>query len=414
MFAGVHRSRHLAKHLPAVGWNPIVLCVDEVHHSERLDPSLDALVPDTLEVIKVPALAARLTRKLGVGDISLRAWWPLRQSLVRLLSTRRVDAILITGAPYYSMLLAPQIKRQFGIPVVLDFQDPWVSQWGAAQPAFSKAGLSHRFATLAEPYALRGAAFVTGISDNQNNEMAERYPWFDRSRMAAIPIGGDPEDFVAARAKTLDNYKFDESRINLSYVGAFWPRAEGPFRALMRAFAVLRARSPNIAARIQLNFFGTSNYPNDISTYRVRPLAEAEGVADAVREVPGRLAYLEALGVLARSQGILLIGSDEPHYSASKIYPALMSGRPYLSLYHEASSANHVLSAAGGGRVITFQSEIELSKLEGTLAEGLLTLAYSSQLLGTVNPSAYAPFEAKNISKKYGEIFDRLATEHSR
>ncbi len=30
--AGVHRARHLAKHLPAAGWRPTVLCVDESHH----------------------------------------------------------------------------------------------------------------------------------------------------------------------------------------------------------------------------------------------------------------------------------------------------------------------------------------------------------------------------------------------
>jgi hypothetical protein len=41
--AGVHRARHLAKHLPAAGWQPIVLCVDEAGHEERLDPALAAL-----------------------------------------------------------------------------------------------------------------------------------------------------------------------------------------------------------------------------------------------------------------------------------------------------------------------------------------------------------------------------------
>ena len=38
--AGVHRARHLAKYLPGAGWHPIVLCVDEAHHEQRLDPDL--------------------------------------------------------------------------------------------------------------------------------------------------------------------------------------------------------------------------------------------------------------------------------------------------------------------------------------------------------------------------------------
>src|SRR6478672_5429979 len=102
--AGVHRARHLAKHLPAAGWTPIVLCVDETYHEQDLDPALAALVPECVQIVKTTALPARFTRGLGFSDISLRAWWPLRQTLVRLLQTRPVGAVLITGSPYYPML----------------------------------------------------------------------------------------------------------------------------------------------------------------------------------------------------------------------------------------------------------------------------------------------------------------------
>src|SRR5262245_5564133 len=88
--AGVHRARHLAKHLPAAGWTPIVLCVDESHHEQRLDPALATLVPDYVEIVKTTALPAWFAHCLGVGDISLRAWWSLRRALIRLLETRPV------------------------------------------------------------------------------------------------------------------------------------------------------------------------------------------------------------------------------------------------------------------------------------------------------------------------------------
>ncbi len=149
--AGVHRARHLAKHLPTAGWTPIVVCVDEAFHEQRLDPGLAALVPPSVEVVKVPALSQRACRPLGLGEISLRAWWPLRQAVMRLLETRPVDAVLITGSPYYPMLLAREIKRRFGTGVVLDFQDPWVSAWGATLPPWSKGGLAHRLALTLSP-----------------------------------------------------------------------------------------------------------------------------------------------------------------------------------------------------------------------------------------------------------------------
>jgi hypothetical protein len=313
------------------------------------------------------------------------------------------------------MLLAPVIKQRFDVPVVLDFQDPWVSEWGAAQSPLSKAGVAHKLAAFLEPCALREADFVVSVSDGQNNEMATRYPWFDSSRMASIPIGGDPDDFVFLRSGTAIEGKNDLEPhfTHLSYVGTFLPRAGSLVRTLFRAFARLRAVEPALAARVRLNFIGTSNQPNDATSYRVRPLAEAEGVAEAVREIPKRLPYLDALGALARSDGALLIGSDEPHYTASKIYPALMSGRPFLSLYHRASSAHAILTAAGGGRAFAFATFEELAALEAPLMDGLRTLAVAPESLGRPEPSTYAPYQACAIASRFADIFDNLVA-HTR
>jgi hypothetical protein len=104
-----------------------------------------------------------------------------------------------------------------------------------------------------------------------------------------------------------------------------------------------------------------------------------------------------------------MLGSDEPHYTASKIYPALMSGRPFLSLFHRASSAHAILRAAGGGRAFAFATPEELAALEAPLAEGLRTLAAAPESLGHVDPSAYAAYEARAIACRFGAIFDRLA-----
>ena len=413
--AGVHRARHLAKHLPASGWTPVVICVNETYHEERLDLGLAALLPANIGVVKTGAVPAWLTRRSGVGDIGLRARAHLRRTLFKVVETRPVGVVLITGAPFYPMLLAPEIKKHFGVPVVLDFQDPWVSAWGATQPAFSKAGLSHRLARLLEPRALRGADYVTSVSETQNAEMAARYPWLDPSRMAAIPIGGDPDDLAAAHhiSTAAGERQLSPGFVHLSYVGAFLPKSGPLVRALFRAFAKLRAAEPTLAARIRLNFVGTSNQPNDELSYHVIPIAEETGVADAVREMPRRIPFLQALKTLSQSNGLLLIGSDEPHYTASKIYPALMSGRPYLSLFHRASSAHEILSASGGGLALAFESADELVALEGSLADALKTLALHPETVGTADPKAYAPFEACNIARRFADIFNSISTSKS-
>jgi hypothetical protein len=410
--AGVHRARHLARHLPAAGWRPVIITVDERYHSERLDPALAGLLPADLAVEKVRALPVRLMRRFGIGDIGIRGYGWLRAALLRAIARERPAVVFITGAPFLPMLLAGEVRRR-GVPVVLDFQDPWVSAWGAQQPLRTKAGIAHRLATWLEPIAVRSASAITSVSEKQNDEMAARYPWLDRGRMFAIPIGGDPADFDALRAVGgQSGIELDAGAIDFSYVGTFWPAVANSLRTVLGGLARLRVENPALAARIRLNFIGTSANPNDRGTNRVLPIAEEVGVADLVREIPQRIPYLEALGVLARSHALLLIGSDEPHYTASKIYPALMSGRPYLSLFHRASSAHAVLSSAGGGLAFSFGTAAELEALEQPLAEALRRLALAPQSAGRADPSAYASSTAAAVARRFGEVFD-VAAHHA-
>src|ERR1700688_2257609 len=88
--AGVHRARILVKHLPSAGWRPTVLCVHEDFHKETLDAELAALLPADLEVVKTEALSNQATRWLGIGDISLRAFYPMKKTLHQILEQRPI------------------------------------------------------------------------------------------------------------------------------------------------------------------------------------------------------------------------------------------------------------------------------------------------------------------------------------
>lgn len=413
--AGVHRARHLSKHLPAHGWRPIIVGIREQYYTETGDPALAALLPHDVEQMRVGAVPARLARLAGVGDIGLRGYFPIRAAIAELASAQRPDAVLITGSPFYPMLLAGWVRRRLGLPVVLDFQDPWVSAEGATRSRMSKGGLAHRSAVLLEPHAVRPADFVTSVSERQNDEMARRYPWLDRARMAAIPIGGDPADFDALRANppTQPIVRLDPTKVNLSYVGTFMPRTAPLARMVLGALASMRSSHPELAAKVRMNFVGGSNQPNGFDVFNVRPLAEEAGVGDLVSETPQRVPFLEALNILANSHGLLLIGSDEPHYTASKIYPALMSGRPYLSLFHRASSANGILRAAGGGRSFDFESADELRRLTAPLRGALVELVEAPHRLGSASADAYAPYTANSVAGAFARVLDTATSSRS-
>src|SRR5512142_3135319 len=86
--AGAHRVRLLAPHLAAHGWEPTVLTVDPRDYEGSVDGALAELVPPTVEVVRVRALPARSTRRLGFGDLGLRAFASLGRAARRLLDER--------------------------------------------------------------------------------------------------------------------------------------------------------------------------------------------------------------------------------------------------------------------------------------------------------------------------------------
>jgi hypothetical protein len=413
--AGVHRARLLAKHLPAAGWQPTVLCVDEAFHAETIDLELTKLLPAELDLVKVKALPSRLTRLVGIGDLSLRAFYHLRPALRRLLDSRSIDAVFITGSPFYPMLLSRWLKRRYGKPIVLDFQDPWVSRYGAAQSRFSKIGLAHWLGTRLEPHALRYADFITSVSELQNAEMARRYAWLDARRMAAIPIGGDADDFeyLRGRNRPCPWLRVAPNTFTFGYVGNIWPGAHRTLEALFSAMAQLKRQSPQLYERLRLVFVGSSNQPVASNAEVVMPFARRAGIAENVSEEPERIPYLDALNVMIRSDAVLMLGSDEPHYTASKLYPSLLTKRPVLGIFHAQSNLCSIAEAIGGVLLVQFDDVTPVETKVKEIAQSLTALAEGWAAIRQIDDSQLELYLGPAIARRFADIFDRVAKSGS-
>jgi len=184
-----------------------------------------------------------------------------------------------------------------------------------------------------------------------------------------------------------------------------------PLRALLAAARMVVKRDPAMADRLRLHFIGTSNQTGG-GEPRVLPHARELGVEALVREHPARLDYLDALDVLRQADAIALLGSAEPHYTPSKIFPALLANRPLLAIYHRESTAVDILSAAApppAARLITFDDQRPVGSVVACLAEalGALVLAPSSDV--HINRHALEPWSARALAGRLAGVCDRLA-----
>jgi glycosyltransferase involved in cell wall biosynthesis len=351
--AGAHRVRLLAPYLRQYGWDPTVLTCEPDAYEGKLDPALLAFVPASLRVVRARAWSPRMTRPFGIGDLGLRSFVGLERAAAKLLTSERFDALFITIFPGYTALLGPRLTRRFQVPFVLDYQDPWVNAWGAdvggavdGRPDV-KSRLSRRLAEWLEPKAVRHARAITAVSAGTYEPILRRHPEIDLIT-AAIPIGAEPKDFThEPPAGTAMPFDPQDGRIHVCYTGTILPKGIETLRAFLRAVSRLRETHPDLYARLRVHFIGTSNQHADNAAPRVLAEAAALGISDVVHEIPSRLPYSAIVHVQRQATVLVALGSSEPHYTASKIFPLLLAQRPLLAVYHEESSVIGVIDAVG-------------------------------------------------------------------
>ena len=419
--AATHRVRLLAPHLPEFGWQPTVLTVERTANEGRQDSALEAMLPPNLQIVRARAWSANWTRKLGMGDLGLRAFTGLYREAARLLRAKKFDALFITIFPSYPALLGPVLKSRFHVPFVLDYQDPWVSAWGAEVGGGKngsvdlKSRLTRVAALRFEPIAVRAADAVTAVSAGTYEMIRERIPELKEIPCTAIPLGGEADDFASLRKSPHANQWFDrnDGNFHLCYVGTLLPLGFETLRAVFRAVALLRDSQPELYQRLRIHFFGTSNQTSGEPPERVMPVAHEFHIEQIVSEHALRINYLDALTVQVEASAILLMGSSEVHYTASKLYPALLSGRPLLAVYHAESSVTEIMKSVTSppyAQLITYSANDPAETHSAEIATALRTLVENPSNDQIEWPSSELDkFSARSLAGELAHVLDLVA-----
>ncbi len=351
----MQRARMALPLLRSRGWDPVVLAVDPASvEGAVLDPLLEQTYPADIEVVRVRGVSPRLTRPFGLGSLWLRCGRALRRAGERILAREKFDLVFFTTTQFDAFTLGPLWLRRFGVPYVLDYQDPWVNDYYARNGVRPPGGrmkywFSQYTARRREPAALRGAAGVVAVSSSYGPEMAARYPDLDAARVRHIPFGASAADFDAARrhspARPL--VPFGDGRTHFVYAGRCGPDMNLSLTMLFRAFRRHLELAPGEAGRMRFHFIGTDYAPPPLGRYWAMPVAEREGVAEHVSEHCYRVPYFDTLHYLSKADALIVVGSNDPTYSASKIFPYLLARRPLLTIAHQASLMLRLTKARG-------------------------------------------------------------------
>lgn len=422
--AGAHRVRLLAPYLQQYGWEPTVLTCEVEAYEGQIDPGLLSMVPSSLRVVRAPALPVTLTRRAGVGDLGLRAFRGLYKQAVALLESERFDAVFVTIFPAYPALLGPLLVRRFGLPFVLDYQDPWVNAWGDSVGGGKggrvdmKSRAVRWLAETLEPYAVRAATAITAVSEGTYEPILARNP-ASRPITAAIPLGAEPRDFAdhSADSPTPLPVDFSDGRVHVCYTGTVLPLGFETLRAVLEGARRVRDTRPELYDRLRLHFIGSSNQVTDTREERVMPIARELGVDPIVSEIPRRVPYSSVVRIQKQAAALLALGSTEHHYTASKIFPLLLARRPLLAMYHERSTVVDVLRNVArppSVRLLTFSDTERANACVAGVAQWLTDIVVNPVWRESdVNASALREFSAERLAGRLATVFDQAIQQRA-
>lgn len=419
--AGVHRPRLIGNYLKELGWTPRILTVNKKYYEETPDPDFEKTFSPDFVVTRVKALP--VTQPRLIGDIGLRAFFQLYREARQIIRNESIDFIWLPIPSFYNALLGRLLYEKTKVPYGIDYIDPWVRD--LTNQKNLRARISQFFAKLLEPIAIKKASLISGVSYPYYEPVIKRNFPTIYSQLAnqplnssihqfinpytrlpfthvAMPYGFDPSDHTLKIGGIQYPWEENKERKIWLYAGAFLPNSHVILKAFFESIKNLR-KTNQWDETIDLWFIGTGNYPaKSIESY-----AHDYDLTDMVTEHRQRYPFLHVLNYLAAANTVMIIGSTEKHYTASKTFQALLSQRPVIAAFHQESSAIQVMRDCEADTfTVGYNPDMTHAQLVKTFEEIILKQLASESW--TPNLNALEQYSSKEGAKKLVEAIESV------
>jgi glycosyltransferase involved in cell wall biosynthesis len=420
---GVQRWLKMSKYLREFGWEPVILTTEGAE-TGMIDESLLSEVVEGTQVYHVPIwepfslykrfLGKNKDERMYSGFLSdseessnwkkeLSLWirgnvfipdakrfWigPASKKLRWILRNEKIDAIVSTGPPHTTHLIAMKGRGSRNIPWIADFRDPWTNIDFYEKLKLSKwADKKHH---RLEKRVLRTASAVVTVTWS----WAEDFFNDSGVRPEVITNGFDPADFEQ-KPSVLD------SKFSLAHIGSLNPDRDPT--VLWQALSELKQEIAGFEKDLEIKFIG----PVDGQVYQSIRSFELEGSVNDLGSMP----HKQVMPLMMRSQILLLLVNNTANVSGiipGKLYEYLGSRRPVLCIGPEHNDSVRVVRETGGGAAIGYDQVNEM--------KAYITTSYDAYKKGQLNSRSEGieRFSRQKLAGDYGQLLDRLCegTDH--
>ncbi len=363
--SGIQRTLRFVQHLPALGWQPLVLTASP-HAYERTSDDLMSEVPPGTVVRRAFALdTARHLQIAGryVGWMARPDRWiswqfdAVRQGL-KLIEEFKPDVIWSTYPIASAHVIASKLHRKTGIPWVADFRDPMAQDGYPADP------ITWAHFKAIEADAAAQARYCVFTTPGAARIYQQRYP-AAATRMVVLENGYDEESFASVAPQPTGNAaELDQRPLILLHSGIVYPSERDPTQ-LFVALGRLKKAGTLSPAALRIRF--RASVHDDL----LRNLAKAHGAQDFIELCPA-IPYRDALAEMMRVDALLVMqGSGCNEQIPAKIYEYLRAGKPILGLTDPAGDTAGLLRAAGLHDIARLDSADDIARAFPSLVADL-------------------------------------------
>ena len=121
------------------------------------------------------------------------------------------------------------------------------------------------------------------------------------------------------------------------------------------------------------------------------------------------LLFLQVQQLLRGAKASLVIGSPEAHYSASKVFQCLLSGKPVVAALHQESEAVSILQNCNADAHLATFDPGDPAALEVQLKQAL-ELLFEAATPWSPNLEALSPYHASEGAKVLAEAMETALT----
>lgn len=100
------------------------------------------------------------------------------------------DLLYSSAGPWTDHLVGAYLKKRFGMPLIVDFRDPWIEPEG-----IRTRGGRHWIETRLERLVVQEADHILVTAEGLRNDLLSRYPELDGYNITLITNGYDEDDF---------------------------------------------------------------------------------------------------------------------------------------------------------------------------------------------------------------------------